>query len=233
MEATLAQKAIASALSGQWDEAIKANLHILKNDPKDTDALNRIARAYSELGRIAEAKKTAAKVLKIDPANPIAQKCLEKWKKGGVMEGNTAPPAPVDSFLEEPGKTKLVPLINLGDAKIFANLDPGEEVKLFATPHKISITTRDGKYLGRLPDDLSSRLGNLMKGGHKYQVIIKSIESTELTVFIREIERGKNAKDRASFPQEKIDYVSFTPPELVHKEQPEMTDAAEESSEEI
>ena len=233
MEATLAQKAISYALSGQWEEAVKANLDLLKDNSDDIDALNRLARAYVELGKVAEAKRTALKVLKIDPSNPIAQKSLEKWKNGNTSEASTAPYAPVDSFLEVPGKTKLVPLINLGDEKFFTNLDPGEEVKLFATSHKVSVVTHDGKYLGRLPDDLSARLGNLMKGGHKYQVIIKAVSPKELTVFIRETSRGKSQADTASFSQEKIDYVSFTPPELVHKETPEMTDSAEEPVEEI
>lgn len=232
MEMTLAQKAISLALDGRWEEAVEVNLDLLKDSPQDTDALNRLARAYAELGKISDAKKTARKVLKIDPANSIAQKRLEKWKtvKNAGKNGGSA--ATVESFLEESGKTKLITLVNTGDSRLFANLDPGEEVKIFASAHKVSILTPDNKYIGRLPDDLAARLRNLIKAGNKYKVLIKSIEPKEVTVFMRETERGKNAPDIASFPQEKIDYVSFTPPELVHKEQPEMIDSAEESSEE-
>ncbi|KKU09420.1 MAG: Tetratricopeptide TPR_2 repeat protein [Candidatus Woesebacteria bacterium GW2011_GWB1_45_5] len=233
METTLAQKAISLALSGQWEEATKINLDLLKESPDDTDALNRLARAYAELGKISEAKKIASKVLNIDPGNSIAQRCLEKWKTAKKTKGNGAVPASVDSFLEEPGKTKLVPLVNMGDSGLFASLDPGEEVKLFASAHKVSVVTNEGKYLGRFSDDLASRLGSLMKSGYKYKVVIKSLEAKEVVVFIREINRGKNGSDVSSFPQEKIDYVSFTPPELVHKEQPEALDGLEENPEEI
>ncbi len=220
MEVTSAQKAIGLALNGKWEEAVDINLEILKENPQDPDALNRLARAYAELGKMVLARQTAQKVLKIDPVNTIAQKCLEKWKS--VKKSDRHPvnaPLP-EAFLEEPGKTKLVTLLHLGDSQIFANLDPGEEAKLFAHTHRVSVTTPEGKYLGRLPDDLAARLRNLIKAGNKYQVLIKSIEPKEVTVFIREIEKGKDAPDTFSFPTEKIDYVSFTPPELVHKDQP-------------
>lgn len=231
MELTLAQKAIGFALSGEWEKAIKVNQEILKENPKDTDALNRLARAFSELGKISEAKKYANKVLEIDPVNTIASRCLKKWKEVKKVERNGCAPVLVESFLEESGKTKLITLLNLGDSSVFNSLDPGEEVKLFASAHKVSISSRDDKYLGRLPDDLAARIRNLIKTGNKYQVLIKSIEPKEVKVFIREVEKGKDSKNIPSFPPEKIDYVAFTPPELVHRQQPEVPGETEEFSE--
>jgi hypothetical protein len=108
----------------------------------------------------------------------------------------------------------------LGDSSVFTNLDPGEEVKLVSYPHKVTINTIDGKHIGSLPDDVAARLRNLIKTGNKYQALIKSVEPKGVTVFIREIERGPRAPDISSFPTEKIDYVSFTAPELVHKDTP-------------
>lgn len=55
--------------------------------------------------------------------------------------------------------------------------------------------------------------------GNKYQVLVKSVDKKQVRIFTREMERGKDAKDMISFPGEKIDYVSFTPPELVHKKE--------------
>lgn len=232
MEITLAQKAISLALSGNWEEATEVNLQILKDSPDDVDALNRLARAYAELGKLPLAKETAKKVVTLDPLNPIALKCLEKWKTITSMQKSTSPTISVDSFLEESGKTKLIPLLNPGDSKVCGALDPGEEVKLSTHAHSVSIITKDGKYLGKLPDDISARLRNLIKTGYKYQVLIKSIEGKDVTVFIRETERPEDAK-MSSFPTEKIDYVSFTPPELVHKEQPIQSDDLEEAETEI
>ncbi|MCX6704367.1 MAG: tetratricopeptide repeat protein [Candidatus Woesebacteria bacterium] len=230
MDTSASQTAVSLALSGKWSEAIKANLEIISDSPEDTDAINRLARAYWELGKISEAREATKKVLKIDPVNPIALKCVEKWKVAGNNDIRSSGLTITENFLEEPGKTKLVTLLNLGDSKIFANLDPGEEVKLFSHAHKVSINTLDGKYIGCLPDDLAARLRNLIKAGRKYQVLMKSVDPKEITVFIRELEKGPKVLDTPSFPTEKIDYVSFTPPELIHKDAPE-TPNLEESSE--
>jgi tetratricopeptide (TPR) repeat protein len=230
MDTSAAQIAITLALSGKWEESIKINREIIKTNPEDTDALNRLARAYSELGKCSEAHDFTKKVLEIDPVNPIALKCLEKWKSGGTNGARPSVHASTESFLEEAGKTKLVTLLNLGDCKIFMNLDPGEEVKLFCHAHKVSINNLDGKYIGCLPDDLAARLRNLIKSGNKYQVLAKSIDPKEVKVFIRELEKGSKVGNVPSFPTEKIDYVSFTPPELIHKDTPETTNP-EDSSE--
>jgi hypothetical protein len=56
-----------------------------------------------------------------------------------------------------------------------------------------------------------------MKHGNKYSVHIKSTAKEEVKVFIREIKRAEKLIDIPSFSSEKIDYISFTPPELVHK----------------
>jgi tetratricopeptide (TPR) repeat protein len=231
MDTSASQAAINFALSGSWKEAVKVNLQIISQDPEDVDALNRLARAYSELGKISEASSITKKVLKIDPVNPIARKCTEKWKSASKIEVHLSNPSSTETFLEEPGKTKLVTLLNLGDSKVFANLDPGEEVRLFSHTHKVSINTLDGKYIGRLPDDLAARLRNFIKAGNKYQVLMKSVDPKEITVFIRELEKGPKAPDISSFPTEKIDYVSFTPPELVHKDTPDTLNPEETSEE--
>ncbi|MGA3292156.1 MAG: tetratricopeptide repeat protein [Candidatus Microgenomates bacterium] len=228
MDTSPAQKAISFALSGNWEEAIKANLEILKGNPEDTEALCRLARAYTETGKIPQARTTTKKVLALDPVNPIAIKFLEKLKTAKAGKNAVINHTSPESFLEEPGKTKLISLLNLGESKNFAGLDPGEEVKLVPYSHKVTIDTIDGKYIGRLPDDIAARLKNLIKEGNKYQVFIKSVTPKEVTIFVREVERGPKATDISSFPTEKIEYVSFTPPELVH-DRPPITETGEET----
>ncbi|MBU0777132.1 tetratricopeptide repeat protein [Patescibacteria group bacterium] len=203
-----------------WNDALKLNKQVLKDDPKDVDALNRLARAYSELGEIIKAKNIAQKVMTIDPHNTIAAKALEKWK--GLKKGKIAGPTKFSAraFLEEPGKTKIVTLLHLGDCnKVLANLDSGDEVMLKLGNHRISVCTLNKKYIGRLPDDVSVSLIKLIKGGNKYQAFIKSSRPQEVNVFIRETKRAKELADVPSFSSEKINYISFTPPELVHKKQ--------------
>ncbi len=219
MDTSPAQNAISLALHGKWEEAAAANLEIVKSNPTDIDALNRLARAYAESGNIELAKRATQKALDIDSTNPIAIKCLEKWKSikiGSVHIANTNPP---ESFIEESGKTKLVTLLHPGDTMVLATVDSGDEVKLDIHPHSISVATNDSKYIGKLPDDLAARLRTLIKNGNKYQAIIKSINSKDVTLFIKETEKSSSLKNGTSFPTEKIDYVSFTPPELVHKDE--------------
>ena len=85
--------------------------------------------------------------------------------------------------------------------------------------HRISVCSSQNKYIGRLPDDLSAHLGKLIRRGNEYQVLIKSSEPQEVKVFIRETKRVKELADIPSFSTEKINYISFAPPELVHKKE--------------
>lgn len=196
----LAQKSIALALIGNWKEAIKVNKEILKESPADTDTLNRLAKAYFESGNSAKAKNVCQKIIKIDPINSIAVKNLAKWK--GIKEKcpSETKPSSTASFIEESGRTKLVSLLNLGDAKIIGNLNICDEVKLAAHTHRVSLTTVDGKYIGRLPDDLALRLRGLISLGNIYQVFIKSIDQKGIKVFIKEIQKSKKTKNTPSFP---------------------------------
>jgi tetratricopeptide (TPR) repeat protein len=228
MDTDLAQRAITAALSGDWKEAIKLNSQLLKDNPEDIEALNRLARAYAESGKISKAKTISQKVLKIDPFNSIATKSLSKWKGLKRVKGENYKPSSAEAFLEEPGRTKLVTLLYPGDSKLLAKLDAGDEVKIVPYAHRVSILSSDGKYIGRLPDDLAARLRRLIKVGNQYKTLVKSVDTKEIKVFIREISRANGYEDTPSFPTEKIDYVSFIPPELVHKNEKQITASEEE-----
>lgn len=228
MKQDLAQKAVNYALSGDWEEASKINKLILKSSPKDVDALNRLARTYAELGNLQKARATAKKVIKIDSFNSIAVKSLDKWKDLKKGETITSGPSSARTFLEEPGKTKIVSLLYLGSAKTIAKLDSGDQVKLKRQSHRVSVTTSDGKYIGRLSDDLSARLKKLISYGNEYEAYVKSTDKTDVKVFVRETKRSEQLSDIPSFSTDKIDYISFTPPELVHKKDVIQVDAEEE-----
>lgn len=225
MDTDLAQQAVSAALSGNWKEATKLNAEILKDSPKDIDALNRLARAYAEAGHFKKAKEVCGKALRIDPFNSIANKALAKWKGLTLSGSQTTPTISSEEFLEEPGKTKIISLIHLGDAKLIAKLDSGDEVRLDTHSHRVAVNTLDGKYIGRLPDDISARLRMLISSGNEYKVFIKCTGPNDIKVFIKEV---KNLSNVPSFPTEKIEYTAFTPPELVHKNDMEFPSEEEE-----
>lgn len=226
----LASQAIKAALSGNWKLAERLNKKILASESSDVEALNRLARAQMELGKLKEAQKVYKKVLSLDRYNSIASRGLERLKKRRVKD--TSPQSLGTAFLEEPGKTKTVSLIHLGDEKVRAQLDSGEEVELAPKRHRISVNTLGGKYIGRLPDDLTSRLLKFIKAGNKYQALVKSTDQDQVKIFIRETERNEKFTNVPSFPQsEKAGYVAFTPPGLIHEEPPKVSSLEEEDQE--
>jgi hypothetical protein len=182
-----------------------------------------LARAYAETGDLTKAKSISKKVLDLDPFNSIAKKCLQKWSlarklgNDGTAHFHKRTPR---TFLEEPGKTKITQLLNLGSAKTLAALDTGDHFILNAHKHKVTVATLSGEYVGKLADDVSARLRNLIKQGYTYEVMAKSIDPNNVKVFIRETTRPPSKEDLPSFTGEKIDYVSFTPPQMIHKSSP-------------
>src|SRR3989344_7973707 len=77
---SLKNQAIQTALSGDWQNAIVLNKNLIKENPNDIDALNRLALAYIIVGKTKDAKSIYQKVIKLDPLNPIAQRSLNKLK---------------------------------------------------------------------------------------------------------------------------------------------------------
>ncbi len=220
--------AIDAALNSNWNQALDLNLQIVKTEPDNTDCLNRLARAYMELHKYSEAKKIYQEVLKIDPYNSIAQKNLKKVatmeknnnvKIDGQGDGVGMLPISPALFLEEPGITQLVTLIKVAEPQKLLSLSCGSMVNL--VPKNRGITVADGRnnYLGVLPDDTAFHLLKLMKGGYKYQAIIKSVKPNSLTVFIREVFRSKKFRNQASFTDgQRIFSYSFEHVSLIRDE---------------
>lgn len=224
--------AINAATNRDWKAAIAANLSMLKQNSKDVDALNRLGRAYFETGQKTKAEEIYKKVLRLDKFNTIATKNLQllhtsRFTRDGKSPISSSPP-PV--FLEEPGITKLVTLTRLGDPKVISRMHPGDAVKIAARDHCVAVTSQSNDNLGRLPDDLASRLLPLLKGGNTYNAWIRSLDGG-IKIFIKEMSRGPKNKDLVSFPiTERLTYAAFTPPELVHSEKPD-TSGVEEQEE--
>ena len=187
MDSDLAQQAVSASLTLDWEKAVLLNSQIIKNNPEDIDALNRIARAYAEVGNLTKAKIASQKVLKIDRLNPIATKCLLKWKnfKAGNGKTNLRTIALPSVFIEEPNKTKTVNLFYLGDSINLANLTCGDLVKLVPHMHRLNVVTYDDKLIGRFPDDLASKFIKLMKNGNSYDALIRSTHEKQVKIFVR------------------------------------------------
>lgn len=206
-DTTLVTQAVSAALAGDWNTALSINQQLLTVNPGDLEALNRIARAYSELGDFPKARETYSQVLELDKYNSIATKNLKKLKllsEKKVKNSSLSSPtnnhsAQPSSFLEEPGKTKVVQLVNPAEPTVLSGISEGDSVLLAPRGRRITITTSEGLYLGCLPDDLSRFMQILIKGGNKYEAFARMVKPTSLSVFIRELHRSKRFGNRPSF----------------------------------
>ncbi len=224
----LEKQAVQTATKGAWQKAIQLNRQLIKENPKDIGALNRLARANWELGKTAQAQKTYRQVLKLDPYNSIAAKNLERLVKKRRISQQKKINYPSNLFLEEPGKTKTIKLIRLASAEVLSDLSHGQPVELEPKKRNISVASEDKAYLGTIPDDLSLRLIKFINGGNRYQAFVKAVDRQNLEIFIRETFRSKRFHNLPSFSPSGGSYLSYLSPKIIYKGRPETTPTGEE-----
>lgn len=194
---SLKTQAIQTALQGNWNEAILLNKNLVKQDPNDIDALNRLALAYMIIGKAKEAKTAYQKVVNMDPLNSIALRNLKKLKDKNLNLSSSAYQIN-NNFLEEPGKTKVIELINIAQPKIVESLRGGQSLLLIIKRLKIFVQ-EDKQYIGVLPDDIAKRLIKFIKSGCQYEAFLKSANAHKVTVFIKEVKKTSRFNDQPSF----------------------------------
>lgn len=238
----LKSQAIQTALMGDWDTAISINKDLLKEDPNDIDTLNRLAFAFSALGKLKDAKSIYKKVLEIDLNNPIAIRNLKQMleaNKNKSLKNNSFPSSCLHNiFLEEPGKTKVVELTNVAQPKIISRLKAGESLSLLIRRSKIFVLDNQKEYIGMLPEDIGRRLIKFLKGGNIYEAYVKAIKSHKIFIFIRETKRIKRFKNQPSFSITENVKVSFASKKFQERarnsdEDKENNYSEEESDEEL
>jgi len=193
---TIKIQAIQTALVGDWERAIDLNQLILQEEPDDIDTLNRLAFAFLSSGNPKDAKNLYEKVLLLDMQNPIAIRNLKRLhdvntRKTSITINNL--------FIEEPGKTKVMDLINIADKKVITHLRSGERLDLRIKRNKIFAYDLENQFIGMLPDDLCQRLIKFMEAGNEYEAYVRTVDSNKVSIFIREIKRVKKFKNQPSF----------------------------------
>ena len=199
----LKAQAIQTALMGDWHNAILLNQSLLEENPDDIDTLNRLGFAYASAGNTKEAKDTYQKVLQLDNQNPIALRNLKRLSgnSNNTASNHQAAVTNISSlFIEEPGKTKVIELLNIADKKVIAPLRSGENLTLSVKRMKIFLHDLNKQYIGMLPDDIGRRLIRFMEGGNEYEAYIKSVDNNKVTIFAREVKRVSQFATQPSFP---------------------------------
>lgn len=195
----LQQEAIKAAVRKEWKEAVSLNEKILEVYPEDISTLNRLGIAYSMIGKCKKAEDRFKNVISIDPHNQIAKNNITRLKANKTT-GLLNPFTQTVSFIEEPGKSKVVPLVNQAEPKIFSTLNIGELVELGHCKHKVKVADQKNIFIGYLPDNISHRLLQLIRAGYKYKTVMKSVNPKTPQVFISETHASKRLKGIPSFP---------------------------------
>ena len=193
----LQKQAIEHAKKGEWAEAVAKNQEILSVYPRDIAALNRLGFGYIQLQKTKEAKQTYHQVLEIDRLNAVAKKYLSQLEKKKVVQLKNI--SSIQDFIEEPGKSRVIILDRLSGAESLNHLPVASELVLKLKGRYITVNTKEGEYIGSLPEDISFHLASLMKTGNEYTCVLRSGSKQECSVFIKETFRSPQNQNLPSF----------------------------------
>lgn len=196
------REAINLAMQSRWEEAVEVNNSILEIFPTDVDALNRLGRAQTELGRFEEAREAYGRAMKLDPNNAIAKKNLTRLSQIKEAERPRGEVAKVDPhlFIEETGKTGLTQLQRLGARDTLAGLSPGDPVRLEVEGRSLNSYNSRGDYLGVVEPKLGLRLIRLLETGNRYATAVAAVTDKSLRIIIKETFQDPRNLGRVSFP---------------------------------
>lgn len=198
----LRAKAIQAVKDSDWKIAVQINQEILEQSPKNLEAMNRLGLAYLKLKKEKEAIKVFKNVIKIDRSNIIANKHLRKLKNNektaDVIFNHNA------DFIEEPGKSKILPLHRLTSRGQLCKLKVGQQCFLQIKNRYISIIDEKNKHVGALPEDISFRLSKLIADGNQYSCVVYRVDDKQCCIQLKETFRSKKNQQLQSFPSKKI-----------------------------
>ncbi|HEV2108578.1 MAG TPA: tetratricopeptide repeat protein [Thermomicrobiales bacterium] len=198
-----------AALNGDWSEALRINDDLIEHFAPDADAYNRRGRALCQHGRYAEAFESYQEALRLDPANMIARRNLQRLE---ILRSRAAPeqvsgdrdlevsiPRP-HVFIEEVGKTWSGELVNPTDMETLAEIASGEQLNLTVEGERLYAETLDGTRLGEFETETARRVIALITGGNRYEVYALGASKQSLRVILREVYRDPAQATRVSFP---------------------------------
>ena len=198
-------EAIELALQNKWAEAVQVNRGIMDRFGPDEDTLNRLGKAYTELGQHDEAVDAYKSTLKVNPVNPIAQKNLAKLQalRGGQPVPTSKAKVDVDAFIEETGKTALTALHVHTEGDPCSKVSGGDPVRLIVAGDTMNVETARGITLGHLEHALGRRLIKFLEGGNRYSGAVATCEGGAVKIIVRETYQDPKFFGRPSFPIKK------------------------------
>lgn len=200
-------QAVKLAQEGKWEEAVTTNKNILNLFPQEGEALNRLGKAYSELGQYSEARQAYAQTLKYNPKNTIAKKNLDRLEllqeeTPHAYTGTVVERIDPGLFIEETGKTGMTQLIIQAPQSILAKVGVGDRVQLYQEGRRLMVRNTSGDVLGLIEPRLANRLIDFMASGNRYAAAIRAMEPGVVLLIIREEYQHPSMFGKVSFPSQ-------------------------------
>lgn len=198
------KEAIGLALEGEWRRATEVNQAILALYPDEVDAMNRLGKAFMELGEYGRAREVLQEVVAKAPYNTIAKKNLARLEQlesapdsgRQVRQSGRAPKL----FIAESGKSGTTVLQKPAAAGMVARVASGSPVNLVVRGQSILAYVHDDEYLGQVESKLALRLSRLINGGNRYEAAVIGLNDWGISIIIRETYRHPSLHNINSFP---------------------------------
>jgi len=219
----LSEQAVKHAVNSRWDEAVTLNREFIRVFGEEAEALNRLAKALSEVGQVGEARAAYGRAIEIDPTNTIAKRNLDRLAT--MTDAVGAAPSKLDTrlFVEETGKATVATLqaVDRNQANL---LDAGDVVLLEVQGNAVNAKTTDGNYIGMVEPRIGLRLAKMMAAGNEYTAAMVTTAG-DLRVMLRETYQHPSQIGKVSFPQARAtDFRAYTRRGLLRGEEMEFED---------
>lgn len=200
----LVERAIEHASTNNWEEAINDNVRVLEFG-QDTGALNRLGKAYLELGQYDKALEYYRETLQINKSNVVAQKNVARLEhlqglEGGGVRSVMRQHADPQIFIVETGKTALTTLTKIAPPNIVTRLTTGEKLEIMQDGQDVRLNDGEGRMIGQLEPQLALRLIEMMRGGNRYEAVVANLDAGLVKVLIREVYQSPEQRTLVSFP---------------------------------
>jgi hypothetical protein len=207
----LVEHARRAGLDGNWEQAIQLNQEIIDRSPRDATAYNRLGRALLEFRRVSAAYDAYSSALRIDPANMIARRNLQRLelirhRRGSEDGGQDSPRESViprtSAFIEEVGKTWVDELVNPASMEELADIYSGEQLQMDISEGRLVVLRANGQRVGEVEARTAERIIDLMARGNRYEIFALGLSAASLRVILREVHRDPSVGGKISFPRQ-------------------------------
>jgi hypothetical protein len=198
----LLDRAIEHAFNNRWQDAISDNLRLLELS-RDTETINRLGKAYMEVGDYDKALRYYRETLNLNQSNSVAKKNiaqLEYLKNSGSSTERQRRYGDLQLFVVDGGKTALTRLVDPAGPEALAQLTIGEEVQIEHDEQRVWITDNEGRTIGYLEPQLARRMQDMLGAGNRYVAVVAELDVDHVKVLLRETYLDASQRDRVSFP---------------------------------